>query len=117
MHSKPQMRLAVWVRIIAASFIGLTLCCPAGAVTYYVRTSGNDANAGTSAAAAYKTIDKACNSAHAGDTIYVGAGTFANTDASPANNGTSASPIKCIADTTGAYTGDAGTVEFQKQFN
>src|SRR5205814_1147153 len=117
-RSKQQMRSVASFRIVAASFMWLTYCCHAAAVvTYYVRTSGNDANAGTSAAAAYKTIDKAWNSAHAGDTIYVGAGLYATADATPANNGTLASPIKCIADTTGAFTGDAGLVEFQKQFN
>jgi hypothetical protein len=105
------------VRFIAALCLCLGFGLPTWAVTYYVRTSGNDANAGTSPAAAYKTIDKAWNAAHAGDTIYVGAGLYATADATPANNGTLASPIKCIADTTGAFTGDAGLVEFQKQFN
>jgi hypothetical protein len=116
-RSKNEVRLAAWLRIIAAFCLWLSLCLPSWAVTYYVRMTGNDANNGTSAATAYKTIDKAANSAHAGDTIYVGAGVYAGSDLTPTNNGTLASPIVCIGDTTGAFTGDAGVVEFQKQVN
>jgi len=41
------------------------------ATTYYVRTSGSDFNSGTSKTYAFRTIDKACNTATAGDTIFI----------------------------------------------
>jgi hypothetical protein len=108
---KPYNRLLLSI-LGTLSFVGNSL-----ATTYYVRITGNDANNGKSSAAAFKTIDKAANTAAAGDTIYVGGGTYTG-DVSPANNGTSANPIKCIGDTTGAYTGDAGTVTISgKQWN
>ena len=44
-------------------------------VTYYVSTAGNDNNAGT-LAAPWRTIQKAANTVHAGDTVQVGAGTY-----------------------------------------
>jgi hypothetical protein len=44
-------------------------------VTYYVSTSGNDNNAGT-LAAPWRTIQKAANTVHAGDTALVRAGTY-----------------------------------------
>ena len=44
-------------------------------VTYYVSTSGNDNNAGT-LSAPWRTIQKAANTVHAGDTVQVRAGTY-----------------------------------------
>lgn len=44
-------------------------------VTYYVSTSGNDNNAGT-LAAPWRTIQKAANTVHAGDTVQVMGGTY-----------------------------------------
>src|SRR4051794_7980643 len=44
--------------------------------TYYVSPSGNDAALGTSDAAAWKTLQKAGNTAAAGDTVLVRAGTY-----------------------------------------
>lgn len=44
-------------------------------VTYYVSTAGNDNNAGT-LAAPWRTIQKAANTVHAGDTVLVRAGTY-----------------------------------------
>lgn len=44
-------------------------------ITYYVSTSGNDNNAGT-LAAPWRTIQKAANTVHAGDTVLVRAGTY-----------------------------------------
>jgi len=48
-------------------------------VTYYVSTSGNDANAGT-LASPWRTGQKAGNSATAGSTVYFRAGTYAPFD-------------------------------------
>jgi len=46
------------------------------ATTYYVRTTGNDGNAGTSSGTAFLTIGKAQNVAVPGDIINIGNGTF-----------------------------------------
>lgn len=45
----------------------------------------------------------------AGDTVYVGAGTYTS-EVAPASSGTLGSPISYIADTDGSKTGDAGAV-------
>ena len=44
-------------------------------MTYYVSTTGNDNNAGT-LGAPWRTIQKAANTVHAGDTVQVRAGTY-----------------------------------------
>lgn len=58
-------------------FLLLTSFCVASAManTYYVSTTGNDSNAGTDAAP-WKTIQKACNTAAAGDVVNIKAGTY-----------------------------------------
>ncbi len=78
--------------------------------TYYVRKTGNDANAGTSAGAAKLTIQAAVNLATtAGDIVYVGAGSYRET-VTLAASGSSGNPIQIIGDYSGAQTGDAGVV-------
>ena len=81
----------------------------ATATTYYVRTTGNDGNSGTSAGAAWATFDEATSSTLAGDIVYFGAGTY-NENIEPSVDGSSGSPIQFIADTDGTQTGDAGIV-------
>src|SRR5690348_3294705 len=53
--------------------------------TWYVSTTGNDASAGTSDAAAFKTLQKAANVVNPGDTVIVRAGTYKGFDLE--NNG------------------------------
>lgn len=79
------------------------------AATYFVRASGNDSFVGTSPATAFRTITKAASVVQAGDTVYVGAGTFFG-QVSPAVSGTETNPIRFVADKTGSQTGDSGTV-------
>ncbi len=98
--------------LIRIACIMVALCqAPAALaqVTYYVRASGNNTNNGMAPQSAFATIAKAASVASAGDTIYVGAGSYSG-QVSPVNSGTSGSPIRFIADTTGAFTGDSGTV-------
>lgn len=96
---------------IALALLAMTLGAPAvgQATTYYVRKSGNDANTGTAAAQAFRTIDKARQVMVKGDICWVGAGTYEET-VKPNKKGTAAQPIKFIGDTTGAKTGDSGPV-------
>lgn len=78
--------------------------------TYYVRSSGNNANAGTSAALAWATLAKALGATgiSSGDTVYVGAGQYNEAVTLALTSPTA--ETKVIADTTGAFTGDAGDV-------
>lgn len=72
----------------------LAVATPATAATYYVATSGNDANAGTQAAP-WRTLQKAGNVAVAGDTVNVLPGTYAGFR--PLHSGTAQSPIRFLA--------------------
>ncbi|HNB59261.1 MAG TPA: right-handed parallel beta-helix repeat-containing protein [Phycisphaerales bacterium] len=104
-------------RLIAVRMILLGVCATAMpglardalAETYYVRKSGSDSANGLTPATAWASITKAATSMIAGDTVYVGAGTY-QTEVVPASSGTSTNPIRYIADTTGQNTGDAGAV-------
>lgn len=95
-------------RFVCIALVALLCAHAASATNYFVRTKGSDSNAGTSAAAAFKTVQKALSVAQAGDTIYIGKGTF-NAGVSSVRSGTSAGKIFLQGDTTGAYTGDKGT--------
>lgn len=75
--------------------------------TYYVRKTGNNGNAGTSAGAAWLTVTKAVQTATSGDTVYVGAGVYRETLTVTT---TPASTVTMIADVDGANTGDVGEV-------
>ena len=83
--------------------------------TYYVRKTGSDAAAGTSAGAAWLTIDKAQTVMTAGDTVYVGAGTYREEITVDTNAGTDGSPIRYVADVDGSQTSDAGLVVITAQ--
>lgn len=78
--------------------------------TYYVRKSGSDSNAGTSAGAAWLTIAKALSSSGiaSGDTVYVGAGTYREVVTVAMTSATA--ETKIIGDVSGQYTGDPGEV-------
>src|SRR5260370_24462453 len=79
------------------------------ATTYYVRKSGNNSNAGTSAGAAFLTVDKARSVVAAGDTVYIGAGTYREV-ISLTTAGTTGNVITWIGDVDGVQTGDPGGV-------
>ena len=78
--------------------------------TYYVRKSGLDSNAGTSAGAAWATIGKALGAAGmaSGDTVYLGAGIY-NESITPALANPSAR-TSVIGDVHGTNTGDSGEI-------
>lgn len=79
---------------------------------YFVRKTGSDGNAGTSAGAAWLTIGKALTSGGvaAGDTVYIGAGIYRETVTASLTN--PASEVKFVGDVDGAYTGDPGEVSW-----
>jgi hypothetical protein len=88
------------VRLLA-SVLCVLWASSASAATYYVRTDGSNANAGTSntAGGAWLTIGFAVDSVTAGDTIRIQAGTY-NEIPTPSDNGTSGSSITYVADGT-----------------
>src|SRR5215208_666743 len=59
--------------------------------SYYVSTSGNDANTGT-LAAPFRTIQRAANFAGSGDTVFIRGGTYRET-VRPAHSGSSSDPV------------------------
>lgn len=74
-----------------ATFIALALTLPvsARAATYYVSTTGNDNNNGTSLATPWRNIAKAAATMVAGDTVFIRGGTYRET-VSPARSGNNA---------------------------
>ncbi len=80
---------------VRALFLLLTcwfaLSCVAQASVYYVAKTGSDSNSG-SASAPWLTIGHAALEAQAGDTVYVGTGTYSESVLF-ANSGTSSAPI------------------------
>ena len=77
--------------------------------TFFVRTSGSDLALGDSPDTAWATISHAATRVHPGDTVWVGAGVYSES-VELTEPGTLSNPIRFIADTTGAHTGDAGLV-------
>ncbi len=75
---------------------------------YYVRQGGSDANTGASPLDAWQTIDFALTQVGAGDTLFVGAGTYPPFELT--NVATAARPLRLRADREGRFTGDVGEV-------
>ena len=65
------IKKALFNAIVVLTFSGL-----AQATTYYVSPIGSDSYNGTSLSTPFKTIQKAANSARAGDTVFVKAGNY-----------------------------------------
>ena len=76
---------------------------------WFVRTTGSDSNDGMSAATAFLTLGAAAMAAQPGETVYVGAGTYAG-GVDLTVSGTPGDPITWIADSLGTLTNDAGEV-------
>ncbi|GLB51673.1 hypothetical protein NBRC110019_07120 [Neptunitalea chrysea] len=72
----------------------------AHATSYYVSTSGNDSNSGTSTGNAFATLTKAISVVSAGDYIYIEGGTYSYSSTiviDRSKNGTSSNPIRVFA--------------------
>lgn len=79
------------------------------ATEYYVATTGNDTNNGTSTATPFLTIQKGIDVAVAGDIVWVKAGAYGDVKNVSVRSGTIGNPIKIIGYTT--TKGDIAVVD------
>ena len=63
------------------------------ATDYYVATTGNNSNSGTTPSAPLLTVTKAASKVKAGDVVYIAEGTYSEMDITPANSGSAAGYI------------------------
>jgi len=94
--------------LILGLMVVLMMAGTASATTYYVRTDGNDGNAGTSntSGGAWLTINKCTTTIVAGDICRVQSGTYVET-ATFSNSGTAGNPITIIGDGMPVMDGSA----------
>ena len=99
-------RLARWLTVFTVLAFMATHVEDASAKsrTFYVRTRGNDSAAGTNRRVAWKTLRRAAQIARSGDTVHIGAGTYA--EGSIWWNRS----VRVLGDTSGRFTGDRGMV-------
>lgn len=107
-RSRPALPAAL---LVAA---GLLAASAAPAATYYVATTGSDTNAGTSAAAPWRTIAKASASMVAGDVVRISPGTYAET-LQPVANGTSANRITYMGNISNPSAVTVNAIQFYGQ--
>jgi len=72
----------------------------------YVRASGNDANLGTSADQALRSLGQAAKMLTPGTTVYVGPGRYTGRVNISGVPGTASAPVQLVADSKGSKTGD-----------
>lgn len=101
----------VQIVMAAAVLLGTSMLGTEGALakSYYVRTTGSDTNTGEHPSTPFRTIGAAAQVMVAGDEVWIGAGTY-NEQVTCPTSGSASNTIAYRADTTGRYTGDAGTV-------
>ena len=109
---RPALRPTAAALVFGLAFGFISTAGSAEAATYYVRKSGNDSAAGTSAGTAFRTLQQAAATLVAGDTVYVGAGTYTES-VTELEDGADGNLIYWVADTDGSNTGDAGTVTWR----
>jgi len=86
---------------LAGLLLALLLATSAHAATYYVTKTGNDTTGTGAVGAPWLTIQKAANTAVAGDTVHIGAGTYVER-LTFANSGTAGSRITYVGTRTGS---------------
>ena len=79
----------------------------AQATTYYVSSSGNDSNSGTSTSASFRTFARAVKPLRAGDTLYIRGGTWTQQLDLMNTSGTSSAWIKIAG-----YPGETVTIRY-----
>lgn len=97
-------KLAARLRAAAASAVESLERRQLMSTTWYVATTGSDANAGT-LSAPFQTIQRAATLAQPGDTVLIRGGIYHET-VTPANSGTASAPIVYAA-----YNGESVTID------
>jgi hypothetical protein len=87
-----RLKRAIGVCILASAFLSSVVT---HAATYYVATTGNNSNPGTSSQP-WRTVAYAASRMVAGDTTYVKAGTYSEGLIQFGNSGTQSAPIKLL---------------------
>ena len=110
-----RVRRNVWGVVILALIVSMlsVITVPLYAATtyYYVSTSGNDSNDGSTRNTAFRTLDKALSKASAGTTIFLLNGTYTSSNTYKlSKSGTSSAPIKILN-----YSGHTPVVDFSSQ--
>ncbi|NOY05500.1 MAG: T9SS type A sorting domain-containing protein [Chlorobi bacterium] len=101
----PDRSIADVSTLAAIAFLILSMISPSAfGKTYYVATTGNDANPGTTSQP-WRTLTKAANTLVAGDTVFIRAGTYGE-QVIPVNSGTAGNPIVYMN-----YPGDVVTID------
>src|SRR5262249_35950524 len=77
--------------------------------TFFVRTSGSDANTGRSPRDAWQTLAHALDEVGPGSTVYIGSGTYPG-PLSIESDSSAGNPLVIWGDRGGVMTGDAGAV-------
>jgi len=83
--------MKLWTLLVAVFTFLVVIPSSVSAASYYVSTSGNDANSGTQSSP-WRTIQKAANTVVAGDVVTIGVGTY-NENVTISKSGVSGSPI------------------------
>jgi len=91
--------------IVATASTFVIRSAHAAGTTYYVATNGNDANAGTSASAPFRTIQKCASVVTAGGTCQIATGAYHET-VTPAHSGVAGAPITFTAASGASVTID-----------
>lgn len=82
----------MFLGMLAAAVCTVVLAQSAFAATYYISTTGDNDNSGTSTDAPFLSIQRAAQIAGAGDTILIEGGVYRET-VTPGNSGTAGAPI------------------------
>ena len=75
-RNPPPQRRTTWLRHPLLTILLVTWAHCSWATTYYVATTGDDSNAGTSVESPFKTVQRGVSRASAGDTVLVRGGTY-----------------------------------------
>jgi hypothetical protein len=109
--------LISWMKMGALLFVGLLFSGAARSqITYFVKTSGNDANTGSSWMQAFKTLQKALATATSGDQIWVAQGTYYPDEGEGQTNDDRSSTFS-MKEGVSLYGGFAGTESLLSQRN
>lgn len=105
-------RRSACLAVILLALLLFGTACPAWAISYYVSPAGSDANPGTRDLP-WQTITKAANTLKAGDTVFIGSGTYRES-VTPVNSGASGQYISYTAREGATVIVDGASVSLEE---